>query len=501
MDKFSEFLRCNISEQNSAVLSRKYTPGISHWNLLEEIDPNTLDILSHARFLYVRNLVLSQPIEFKVPFELDTAEQALMYCSFGAYKEAIAALNLPITSKIIGAEAKRPSGASLMVLVANLENTTSKNEYEYEYDGFTFSKYTVSTLTHNELIYLYIKIRELESCDDNREITQSHIKAYVNRALFDKNELNDALLRTFHLIKTGLSNETTELVKLFKESLTLTDEIFSSPITFTYQLSAQIGRSLMACYDYGSAYDVLSSLPFYDEKIECLIGMKKPDLASKEIHEYIRSIGNADERSDQITLCNLYIKLGYIHQNPSYFDTAASFFHSAKPYQLKGLFLFNRKEFAESASAFKTALEITPNNEEIRFSYACSLVELNRISEALKIFRLLKAENPQNENISKNLSFCFYKLKDIENTLSTLKSVALSDQSSMKQLLYIGIQNDRLEYVEWALQRISFDSSIEEAVNYIIQTNKIGLSRLREILEKNVYLDANYVKRMFERTV
>lgn len=133
-------------------------------------------------------------------------------------------------------------------------------------------------------------------------------------------------------------------------------------------------------------------------------------------------------------------------------------------------------------------------------NYACSLVELGRVEEALRIFRILKCENPQSQSISKNLSYCYYRLKDIENTLSSLKSVALHDQSTMKQLLYISIQNDRLDNVRWSLQRVCYDVSIAEAVNYLIQAGKMGAAELREILQRNAYLDGEQLAAIFAAT-
>lgn len=494
MDAFSRFLDANLNRRAPVGASEKYRDGIVDVAFLEETDPLMFDGIARARFLYVRNLSLREPVCFDVPDGLSPSERALMFLSFGDFARASCVLGLSLRCEVVGAEIAGRTGATSNTLVLRLENTASSELHDFRYESQEFKNFQVEPLNRVELVFLYVKARELLACDEERELVKFRLTAFVSRALFEKNELDDALKTAFLLLKTEVSNDVCELEKYNEVPINLSADIFGSPITFKSARDIQIGVSLMRSHDYSAAYDILQSYPVFDEKIDCLIAMKRSDAAAFEIEQQIRVLLHTDDR---IKLSGLYIKLGHLYQDVKYFDMAASVYRSARPLRLKGLWFFNRKLFSEAAEAFEQALGITPNSEEIRFSYGCALVQLDRIAEALKVFRILKSENPQNENISKNLSYCYYKLDDVDKMLDTLKSVAVHYHPSMKQYLYISIKNDRFANVKWGLQRMNYDAGVRDMVQYLVYHGKMEEGELRGILEGNHYFNSDQVYAIF----
>lgn len=497
-NEFAEFLHANLNQKAESQPHKNYRPGITNTQFLEETNTSLLDEITRAKFLYVKNLALINPERFDVPTELHPIEAALMFLSFKDYDNACNILGIDLRYEIVGCESYNSAGARLTTLVLKTFNAKSSDQYDFTDGIHIFKDYKVEPLAYEELIYLYIKMEQLYASEDDKSLTDSHLRAFIGRALFEKNDLNDALRTSFLMRKTELSNDTRELEKIIESVVELSDSLFLAPINFKSDICIQIGRSLMNTYDYGAALEFLNGYPLYDEKINCLIGLKRPSDAASEIQKYINIIGSPSTRGEQITLSNLYIKLGHLYQDTRYFDMAASVFLSAKPHQIKGLWFFNKKRYVEAVDAFERALEITPQNEELRYSHGCALIELDRVAEALRIFKLLKSENPRSENISKNLSYCYYKIDDIENTLNTLRAVALQDHSAMKQFLYISIKNKHLDNIKWALQRMNYDIIVEDAVHYLSQNARIEFSELRAILEENPSFDKSQISKIFD---
>lgn len=483
----------------SIDIVRKYHPGINNLEFLEFTDISMLNDILKARFLYIKNLALVVPVKFEVPNILPSIEKALMYLSFNDYTNACNVLNIRLSCEIIGTESVTSAGTRKNTMVLKTTNSESDELHEYMEKTTVFPSFKIEPLNHIELIYIYIKASELYNSEDDRSLISFQLHAYLNRALNDINNTSEQLKNAFELMNSDITHETIMLEKINEKfTIELSDDIFLSPIIFKGSLKAQIGRVLMATYDYGTAYKFIKEYRMYDERIDCLIGMKESEKAAGEIYEYIKLIGVPDARSDKILISNLYIKLAHLYQNIEYFDMALSIFKSSKPMQMKGLWLFNKKRFEEAAVAFEQALIITPSNEEIRYSYGCTLVELDRINEALKIFRLLKSENPTNQNISKNLSYCYYKLEDVENMLRTLKSVALQDHLSMRSYLLVSVKNDFIDNVVWALRHINYDAVVNEVVFYLVQNGKVSSEKLMNILIENPYFTNDHIKLIFQ---
>lgn len=494
MENFVKFLEINLNETPQALASEErdssYQPGILAFGLLASIDFAAVDPSFHPRLFYVRNLILKNPTLFNVPLELPAAERALMFLSFNNYRSALAALGLPLQFEFSGAKATSRAGASTTIVVAKLSNTQSREYFDFHTEQYRFPDFRVSPLTHLELLFLYIKLKQLAATEDNATLLKPQIRSILDRALFPSNAFDLPMRRAFHTLQTEYTDLTVETENLLASVLPVNPSLFCSPIVFKSQMEIQIGLAFMRKLDFAAAYSLLQKYPLYNERIECLIVMKKSAEAVADITNYVNRVGVPQNKDDQILLSNLYIKLGHLCQETSYFDRAATIFQSVKPLKIKGLWFFNKQQYKDALHAFEKALKLTPCDEEIRYLCACTLMALERFSEATKILKLLKLENPQNENISKSLSFSYYKLQDVENSLSTLRSIALQDHPSMKQYIYLSIRHNLTGNVVWGLERVNFDIALREVANYLIQSEVLSEMELRAILEKNPNISA-----------
>ena len=101
-------------------------------------------------------------------------------------------------------------------------------------------------------------------------------------------------------------------------------------------------------------------------------------------------------------------------------------------------------------------------------------------------------------NISKNLSYCYNKLDDIENTLCSLKSICLGDEDSMRQLLLKSAKNDKLEEFKWGLMRTNRLPILKEIINYLVYYQKITIEEdVKDILSKNRYFQHSDIEYLF----
>ena len=125
------------------------------------------------------------------------------------------------------------------------------------------------------------------------------------------------------------------------------------------------------------------------------------------------------------------------------------------------------------------------------------MIELDKLAEAEQILKLLKAENPGDQNISKNLSYCYYKLDDVEKTLDSLKSIALSDQGSMSQFFILSVKNSKLENVKWAFKNMRSIDLIRSAVAYYSTNQELNVEEIKRIVEQNRYIDRKTFEEIF----
>lgn len=499
MENFLNFLQLNLNHSNSDILVKGVREGVFEFSILNQLLDMPLDPILRARVLYVRNICMSIPTVFEIPLEIQPIERALMLASMDLFELAIQTLNTNFTCKVIGADAKTRTGATINTGVLECSNTENTTLYDFSFDSLDYPDFKVQKLTHLELLYLYIKMKEILKTEDNETLKKFQLKSYLNRALWPGNEPNLSLKIAFLLIDAEINNSTDELLKIIEgnKQFSIDYDFFNAPISFRFDINIQLALAFKNKFFYQEAYDLLLPYPLYLEKIDCLIALRKSQEASDEIYKMISRIQNSSEREEKMILSNMYVKLAHLYQNPSFFDLAVQAFRHSKPYHLKGLFYFNKKQFDLAVAAFEQALQISPVCERIRFSYACALIETDKLVEAEQILKLLKLENPTDENISKNLSYCYYKLNDIEKTLVSLKSIALSDPNSMSQYFILSVKNSKLDNVKWAFGNMRSIDLIKSGIAYYSTNNELNIEELKSIVAQNRYVDRKSYEEVF----
>lgn len=497
MENLSRFIVANMNETASEEIPG-FREGVTNPDILKRACLEAKDLITLSRVRYITNLVSKNPESFEVPENLTSFERALMFLSFHDFVDAEKALGLSLHLVFEGAEALSRTGATSTQLIARLDGAASNELHPYFYDGFSFEM-LVNPLSAAELLFLYIQIQKISQNEENEMLRKTRMLAIAKRALFDKNIQNVKINLAFLLACSEFAHETTQLEQLMIGKHQNIDEIsFEFPILFKFELFESIGRILIRKQDYGAAYNYLICLPFFNDQVDCLIKCGRKDEAAVILQREIIKHQNGESREERAYLSTLYVKLAKLSDQPAYFDCAAQAFLSPRPYHYKGLFFMEKKSFDEAVLAFEKALEISPNSEEIRFSYACALIETERHGLALQILKRLRKENPQNDKIARNLSYCHYKVDDITNSLSNLQTVALGDAHVMQQYFILSIKNNLLSNIEWALKHILKGSLAIEGINYLICSGTITKHRVKELLEMNPYFSKSETEELLE---
>ncbi|KAL6120928.1 hypothetical protein NUSPORA_02258 [Nucleospora cyclopteri] len=269
--------------------------------------------------------------------------------------------------------------------------------------------------------------------------------------------------------------------------------------------------------NFNNFFDSISnSFSFIDQNIEktlidislendCCLNADLIECLNDFLNEFTKFIGENEQlialfnRGTQMILSSLFTKLGHIHQNTIFYDIAYVIYKNIKPLQAKALLLYQLKKYEECAETCKEMLAINPELPEVNFNYGCCLMELNNFVKAAKIFKKLRDEDHMNVSVVQNLSFCYYKLSDVNKMLKTLKTVALSDQNALKQYLLMSIKNSLQENIKWALKHIVVDKMIEEAIFYILQNQIVSTEELKEVLSENRYIDKQLLSNIFNK--
>lgn len=498
MDEFQFFLNQNINNVTpNGNHDNNYKIGLGLIEFLEKYYNFEVNPILFSRYLYIKNLCLTEPVAFYVPGVLNSCEKALMYASFYDFERALASLQTGFSCEVIGTEAKTRTGSMKNVDVLKTYNNTYNQLLEYDSLGYSYSNFRVEPLTLEEQVFLYIKMLDILKNEENATLRKFRLNAYIQRAIYSKNSKNDSLLRAFYLLDSIVNNTTKEIENIKDNIICIDESIFKFPIVFKCELLIQLGLAYKNTFYYSDAYRTLQIFPMYFEKIDCLIVLNRAEDAVREITEYIERIGMPKSREESMILSELNIKLGHLYQNPEFFDKAASIFLSSRPYQIKGLMFYKMKDYEKAALSLEQALAINPQNEELRFTYGCILIDLGRIAESLKIFKALKEEDPKNEKVSKILSCCYMKMNDIENTLNELKSVAFNDIPSMNKLFITAVQNGKVKHIKWALSKMSNISVLKSGIAYLYETNILTLDEMKILVKSNTHVDKDTFNDIF----
>lgn len=525
------FLYSNLINGGNVRSDSKYQDGVLNTELFDVIDNRLNNPIYKARFLYVKNLALKEPVPFEIPATLGRDEKALMYLSFNNFKQAVNELNVNMQYKVIGVEAKSRTGAKSNRffiwlheneedLLGNEEIFSNKynsncreddNMTEFKTESHIFEGLNVKSLENEELIFLYVKMKELCFVEENRSLLETKMCAMLERVFFEQDKLNNGFLQAFEILKSEFMKETRGLEKrcIVNENISkcarlseeiwesiVSGEIFRYPIIFQSALEIQLGLSLMELSDYSAAYKFLIKYSLFKEKINCLIEMRNAEGAILEIQNWINMIEFEENGENRIVLSNLYIKLGHLTGDVSYFDKAAEAFNSNKPHKVKGLWMYRKKRYVEAEVAFSKALEITGCDEETRYLYAHTLMFLKNYRDALRNFKMVEVDKIKRSDLSRSISFCYYKIGELEESLKSLKSAALEDSTAMNQYVVLSMRNGFIENIKWALKRMSNETLLSEVVNYILQYKILLANDLFECLSQNQNLTTIDINRI-----
>lgn len=489
MEEFRQFLEANINQIHTGERSKIFKEGLSHSLFFEAYVNFPYDPQFSSRFMYVRNLCLNNPVPFEVCTQLSKFERALMYLSFNDISSALNVLEIPFSCEVTGTTAHTRVGAEFNAPVLKCTGTVITEQFPYTAEGYTYPDYTIEPLTYPELIYCYIKMVDILRNQDNDTLKKFTLKAYLNRVLEDINQLTPHFHRAFLIIQAEIENLPDKLEKIKDKEIPVDGTIFEYPITFKFDVLIRLGLAYKNRQSYIEAYDCFKNYPLYLERIDCLIGLRDSEKAAIEINSYIALICGSQQREDRMMLCGLYLKLAHLYQNVDYFDRAFEAFRCTKPLYMKGLYYFRIREFESAAVAFDSALELTPEDEKIKYSYACTLIELDRFAEATKILKELKNSDPMNEQISKNLSYCYHKQSDAESMLDTLRLTASGNYKSMQEYFILAIKYGNASHIRWALPRISSSELLRGAVNYLHNNKIMDKDELIEALKTNPHIN------------
>lgn len=485
MDRIKTFLELNLNTVTSSIYDQNIKEGINPYCLFDDDNDSFLD----ARISYLRNLCLKIPIKFYVPENLPRVQRALMFLSFNDLEGALSSLNGNFNCEVTGASAKMANGSKINILVVQTSNNSNNIFYKYKAQDFECEVFVVQPLNFEEMIFLYIKMMDIFINNDSQDLKKPLVQAYLNRLNFIENESSLSLKRSISMIDSILNNSTKELEELLTQEININEDLFNHPIILKGQMMIQLGSAYKNTFYYDAAYNLLKGFPVYLEKIECLISLRRSQEAVLEINAYIDLLKDSYERGDRIILADLYIKLAHLYNDPSYFDKSGDVFRSSKPFYLKGLFYFKKQEYEDAIIALRIATSITPSDENIRFTYGCTLIEVDRISEAIAVFSRLRQEDPTNDKITKNLSYCYFKMEDIEQSLTSLESLSLMDPGSLNQYLFMALKNTKMDKVKWALTKIRSLEILKGGIAYILTNNLIDLCEVQEIVSNNPHVD------------
>jgi len=507
-EKLIRFLENNSKPiARSIPFSKHYHPYVTDAESLENTaELSTSDPLCMARFNYIKNLAVTEPKQFTVPDEIQSHEKALMYLSFQDFARAKLALRTPLRLEIIGATARGRTGSAANKLVAKLSNTHNVDEHPLEVDNYKFETFKIQPLTYDELLYIYIHILEIQKNEDNRTLRDSRVLAILERALCEINyPIEDVRLKniqnTFRFLHSELANSAKEIEKILAGDLSLS---WDSPILFRGQLEIQLARAYKAQFDGKEAYNLLRPYPLFNEKIDCLIASKQTEPAITEIESYINYIlssaasdrQNGLDREKKMIISDLYIKMAHLTGDLTHFDEAAKYFRTAKLHYAKAILLSKGNSNLEAMCEACLALDLSPDDADIGFFIGCLSMKEENYHRAIDMFKILKARDPTNENVSKNLSYCHYKLNEVDQTLSSLRDVALRDPAAMKNYLYLSARHERIENVDWVLRRIGNDRVLSDVINYLALAGKMKIEDIKAALEDNPNIDAEEIDRL-----
>lgn len=464
--------------------------GVKSGTFIADLDHDS-DEITQARYKYLVNICSEKPCPFFIPDNINLLERCCMMFSFENYTLLD---KISFSHEILGASS---SVGDDKVLFINIKESELKERYKYETRGMSFKNVFVQALTVREQAILclhMIKVYNETKCEDLRRLK---VQAYLDRLFFPKNETNFYIWRILEFYNSLINLKFRELEIIRSKSFFLDPNIaFSIPIILRRDIDIQLAK---VYFSYGFFEKARSHYEFYlcyELEIECLIRLRKNELAVTKIKNQIAKLSKFHTFSQRAQYSDYCMKLATLLDDVKYYDSAFESYKSYEPLYAKAIYLFKKKEYTRSLKELEKALILAPENEKILFSYACVLTELREYKKAVDVYEKLVKKSSDNIEYHKNLALCYLYLEDLEKCLKNLKRVAFLDPTSMELYFQLSLRNNIKSEILWCFTKLDYLESTKEKIDLVLSLNLIDKESLRETVTLNPKL-RNYLKELF----
>lgn len=260
------------------------------------------------------------------------------------------------------------------------------------------------------------------------------------------------------------------------------------PIVLRRDLEHQLASVYTKYGYYEKALNSWNKLRNTFKEINCLISLKNNEEAVFLIKSQLDKLKECDTFNKKILYCDYSVKLGWILEDPTWFDKGYYIYRRFEPLEHKARYYFKKEDFLNSKLAYEETLKIVPQNEKILYAYASVKIKLGEYLECKDLFLKLLEMDKRNADYARNLALCYYHEEELESCMKILKKNALGDASSMEFYFKLAIKNKRKEEILWCISRISEFRYIEYFIKYFVTEKIISLEEAIESKNKNPHI-------------
>lgn len=488
MKKFEKNLLLKIN--SNGILNQDEKTKI-YTEINEFIPTNEIE---KARIEYIKNIFFKKTEQFYVPAHLNILEQACMKLSFNDYEN----INMLIDHKIIGMVPTSRGTYEYPIMVIKCKISEKRPLHKFKCRNYEFDNFLVEALAVHEQIALLIEMIKIFNLEKALDLRNLKVQAYIDRLLFEENEENALLKRVVFYYDSIINNQYKFLENIVEEEIEDSENIFITPLVLYNDILIQLAEAYYVNGWFQKALDIFKN---FDDKIKimnCYVNLNENNEAIKIGTEELQRINNPTTQKEKIRVCNIEILLGVLTNDDIHFDRAFQVYKSYEPKRAKAMLRFKQKNYKEALCSFKEALEFAPRNVELKFFYASCLSLLNEFEEAIKVYQSLLGDDPKNVMYLRNISMCYLKLEDVSSTMQNLKKAAMYDSEVMKAYFLMAIKYNLYDEIIYSLEKVGDFDSLEEGIEYLIESKTVNKETVKKSLEKNAKLNAS-LNRIFEK--
>ncbi|KAK6090764.1 hypothetical protein P3W45_000009 [Vairimorpha bombi] len=475
-ERLLELFNKNLNE----ISLNNENPDIKTGTFLEE----NSELKDDIRFKYLKNLVLIHPNKLDVSESTDLVKKLIIMLSYND-TSLLKDIQL-IDHEIIGVLTEN---CDTPILFVNIKNPES-NDITYPFEARNRScNFRVSSLNINEQVCLSIYMINIYKNEKDFYTRKIQVLAYLDRLMFKENEKHNLLTRLYEYYYS-LVTDTYEGIEKVLSGLKQTslEECMNFPLVLRRDLEYQLATVYKKCGFNEKALKIFTSLKSILEEIECLIALKRIEEAVSILKTELTKFDKIDTFDKRVLYCEYCIKLGWLLDDPKWFDKGYDTYKSYEPIEHKGRYYFKKEDFINSKIAYEKALEIVPQNERILFAYASIKIKLEEYLGCKDIFKRLIEMDKRNPEYARNLAICYYHEEKLEKCMRILKNNALGDSSSMEFYFKLVIKNKQKEEILWCISRISDMRYIELFLKLLVAENIISKEEAIESKNKNPHI-------------